>query len=580
MNKDILIYSFHTNDDYYTGKANQLKARLDALGLPYRIDGIDIPEGKEWPDICREKIGMIKKVCDENPDKKVFWIDVDCYLIDLPDYVAEFSADIIGFQRGFSTPDMIGYAGRSRFWEPCFWGINTSRAAREFIDDAHAAEQAFSDRATDDYFFEESWRKNGSGMSFQIIPSITAARTEEAVVAETFFVFGASGNVAKFKGKVSQHSSLLPESAVPINARVKRRLKEVGAVVVPERFKPFVKRALGALKARSMSQNVTVLTEKSLRIQVIKAAKEGNASRLDSLGRFADKGSGSGQREKTIYLGKSMCAYRYSAQNEVDADPLKLGWWIDPAPGNFGDWLAPYIFRELTGRGVEYVNPRRGSSEYHYLAVGSIGKFATPTSILMGVGVSRKDAVVNPEARILSLRGPRTGAVVKASGGEDPEIYGDPAILLPRIFTPGATTKSGKVGLIRHFTHLGIDLKLPSYMEEISIFASSPKDVEAFIAKLHEFDYVISSAMHGFIVCQAYGIPCALVSFKGGESFVHGDGMKYKDYFEGVGLAPRSPDVIPTDLCSLELQNLVSKDAISSERVDILLDMYRTELSR
>lgn len=579
MIEDILVYSFHTNDDYYTDKANQLKAKLDSLGLPYRIDGIDIPEGKEWPDICREKIGMIKRVCDENPDKKIFWIDVDCYLIEFPKYVSQFSADIVGYQRGFSTPDTIGYAGRSRFWEPCFWGISTSSAARKFIEDAYLAEQSFSERATDDYFFEESWRKNGAFMSFQIIPSITAARTEEDIVAETFFVFGASGNVAKFKGKVSQHESLLPASAVPVRARLKRRLREVGATVVPDRFKPFVKRIVGALRRRSLGANAAVMADKALRMQVINAAKKGDSLRLNALQKVAEKGPGSDKRLHLMHLGRSMCTYRHSSTHAVEPNPLKLGWWIDPAPGNFGDWLAPYIFKGLTGRGVEYVNPVFGSDQSYYLAVGSIGKFATPTATLMGVGVSRKDAIVDPAARILSLRGPKTGAVVEASGGVDPGVYGDPAILLPRIFKPVSSSKSGKVGLIRHFTHLALDLKLPSYMEEVSVFASSPKDIETLITKLHEFDYVISSAMHGFIVCQSYGIPCGLVSFEGGEKLVHGDGVKYADYFEGVGLSPIAPHVVPADLRGIDLQNLVTDEAISSQKVDDLFHLFDTELN-
>ncbi|AWX93284.1 hypothetical protein DPM13_09690 [Paracoccus mutanolyticus] len=48
----------------------------------------------------------------------------------LPGFVAGFSADIIGFQRGFGHPMRIGYANSARFWEPCFWGINDARRAR------------------------------------------------------------------------------------------------------------------------------------------------------------------------------------------------------------------------------------------------------------------------------------------------------------------------------------------------------------------------------------------------------------------------------------------------------------------
>ena len=578
MLNNILVYSFHTKDDYYTGKAEELKSALDRLGLPYRIDPVDIPEGKEWPDICRQKIGMIKDVCDANPDKKIFWIDVDCYLTNLPDYVKDFSADIIGYQRGFSTPDLIGYAGRSRFWEPCFWGINTSETARKFISDALEAEKTFEERATDDYFFEESWRKNFDSMSFQVIPSKTAARSEAVITEDTFFVFGASGNVAKFKGKVSQHQSLLPASAVPFKTRLKERVRTIAGVIVPDRLKPLVKRIIGAFLGRSLVENVGAISDKAFRIQVLSTAKNGDCDRLDELQSTIDNKGASRKKTDLLKLGRAMCDYREAPDGIVDPSPIKLGWWIDPAPGNFGDWLSPYIFKKIAGRGVEFVNPVRGTDEPHYLSVGSIGKFAKPSSTLMGVGVSRNDAFIDPESRVLSLRGPRTGFIVQSSGGTDPGVYGDPAILLPKLFLPGPVDKSGKVGLIRHFTHLPMELKLPSYVEEISIFASSPSDIEEFIRKLHEFDYVISSAMHGFIVCQAYGIPCALVTFEGGESSVHGDGLKYTDYFEGVGQPASSPVVLPRDLRDISLQNYVIDRPISSAQVESLYEVFNTEL--
>lgn len=578
MSDNILIYSFHTKDSYYTGKAEALASALEGLGLPYQIDAIDIPEGKEWPDICRQKIGMIKEVCDANPDKKIFWIDVDCYLLDLPRYVKEFSADIIGYQRGFSTPDLIGYAGRSRFWEPCFWGINTSKEARRFISDALEAEQAFQARATDDYFFEESWRKNCKAMSFQVIPSKTAARSDAVITGDSFFVFGASGNVAKFKGKVSQHESLLPASAVPFKVRLKGYARSVGSTIIPERLKPFVRRALVAVLRRSFLSSVPVVNDKAFRIQVLSAGKNGDRARLDAFQKSIDEQGASAAKSNLLKLGQAMCAYRESSDGTVAADPIKLGWWIDPAPGNFGDWLSPYIFTKISGRGVEFVNPVRGIQDQHYLSVGSIGKFAKPSSTLMGVGVSRNDALIDPGARVISLRGPRTGFIVRSSGGVDPGVYGDPALLLPKLFVPEPVAKTGKVGLIRHFTHLPLELNLPSNVEEVSIFASAPSEIEGFIRKLHEFDYVISSAMHGFIVCQAYGIPCALVTFEGGEGSVHGDGLKYADYFEGVGQPASAPVVLPRDLTSVQLGDYLIDRPISSAQVESLYDIFAAEL--
>src|SRR5690606_32377628 len=118
--------------------------------------------GQDWADLCRQKIPFLQSVCEQYPDRRVFWIDVDCSLLDLPEWVASFTADLIGFQRGFSAPMTIGYAHRTRFWEPCFLGINATELGRAFVADAARLEASSSVKATDDYFFEESWRTNAS----------------------------------------------------------------------------------------------------------------------------------------------------------------------------------------------------------------------------------------------------------------------------------------------------------------------------------------------------------------------------------------------------------------------------------
>jgi hypothetical protein len=206
---DILFYSFYTDDEYYRGKKDELENNLKLLSIPYEIEMLTIQEGMVWIDICRKKIAMINEICKKHPTKKVFWIDVDCQISHLPEYIQNFSSDIIGFSRGFSSPMRIGYHLRSRFWEPCFIGINTGPKARKFINDAALLELTFDGKATDDYFFEESWRKNCESMSYQVVPAI---ERNSAYNSDGFFSFGASGNVEEFKGTAVQHDKLFPNN--------------------------------------------------------------------------------------------------------------------------------------------------------------------------------------------------------------------------------------------------------------------------------------------------------------------------------------------------------------------------------
>lgn len=173
--ENVLICSFYTNDEYYASHAQKLSANLQRLGVSFRIVVMEKSESDDWADICRKKVGFLATLCAENPNKKVFWIDVDCELLEIPDYIVKSTADIIGFQRSFGSPLNIGYQNRTRFWEPCFWGINNTPQARKMIEDAFLLEQNSTIKATDDYFFEEGWRANASNLTFQMIPSNAVA---------------------------------------------------------------------------------------------------------------------------------------------------------------------------------------------------------------------------------------------------------------------------------------------------------------------------------------------------------------------------------------------------------------------
>ena len=170
-NSNVVICSFYTADDYYRAHGERLAKNLDELGVEYVLREIEKQEGEDWADICRKKVGFLADVCREHPDKKVFWMDVDCILLEIPDYIFNSTADIIGFQRGYSSPISIGYDRRARFWEPSFWGVNTTPLARKMIAEAYELEKTSEIKATDDYFMEEAWRANCDNMTFQIIPS-------------------------------------------------------------------------------------------------------------------------------------------------------------------------------------------------------------------------------------------------------------------------------------------------------------------------------------------------------------------------------------------------------------------------
>jgi hypothetical protein len=59
------------------------------------------------------------------------------------------------------------------------------------------------------------------------------------------------------------------------------------------------------------------------------------------------------------------------------------------------------------------------------------------------------------------------------------------------------------------------------------------------------------------ITCQSYGIPCALVVFKGFEDYVHGDGIKYIDYALGADVKVITPTPINPKLDWREIAPII-----------------------
>jgi hypothetical protein len=186
---------------------------------------------------------------------------------------------------------------------------------------------------------------------------------------------------------------------------------------------------------------------------------------------------------------------------------------------------------------------------------------------VVGTGVSSFKHALNPKADYISVRGPHTADLLVQSGGPKVENFGDPGIVLSRILPLTRAATNGRVALVRHYTHLQAPVILPNNFDELSVQLSHPDDIVAFIKKLNEYDSVVTSAMHVLITCQSYGIPCALVVFKGFEEYVHGDGIKYTDYALGAGVKAISPTPIDPKLDWNEINPLIETIQVSDSKI-------------
>lgn len=595
---DFLVCSFHTDDEYYRRHGRELAASLDDLGIKHVIEEIAKQEGQDWADLCRQKVPFLKRICDENPGTKVFWIDVDCRLLSLPDFVRDSTADIIGFQRGFSNPRTIGYHKRGRFWEPCFWGVNASKEARRMVTDAARFEAASDIKATDDYFFEEGWRANAGELTFQIIPSTTVVGKGGPLTdRQAFFLFGSSGNVEEFKGKVAQHSADAPAVAARRRAvQVRRKVVGAGKKVLAQ-LPPGARRRLIALADKSGATGLLVSgsnatprsaspatgagrkgppakSRKALVNQALRAGIDGDAGALELAGRtLAGQGVLTREEESTLEAARSFSHFSTRPSEEK----VDLVWWVRPFPGNYGDWLSPLVIGHYTDRKVLFQSPTTPSltAGRHLVSVGSIGRFIKPNSVVVGTGVSSDEYELDAQAEYVSLRGPLSAQHLTACGGPTVESFGDPAAVLSRIIPVERGATNGRTAFVRHHKHRNLPVVLPEGYDELEVLVSHPDRIAELVTALARYDQVVTSAMHVMITCQSYGIPCALVVFEGYLDAVAGNGMKYTDYALGVGFDPITPAPVPLDLRSTDLQPLVLDLTISEAKKDEVEDALR-----
>lgn len=227
-------------------------------------------------------------------------------------------------------------------------------------------------------------------------------------------------------------------------------------------------------------------------------------------------------------------AARRDTHNQVDAvikSPIKVFWYRKPKPGNFGDILTPLILAAY-GYNIEHAMPDAAD----YVMVGSIAKIILPRHTVLGSGVMTADPALCSTANWLWARGPRTRRAVLANGGHCPEVYGDPALLLPRII-PATAEKKYQIGIVPHYVDYAQVLESYPGYRVINLLNSDPR---AVIKEITECEQIISSSLHGIVAAHAYGIPAAWVKF---SDKLAGDDTKFHDHYESIGLTAQLSSV-------------------------------------
>lgn len=279
-------------------------------------------------------------------------------------------------------------------------------------------------------------------------------------------------------------------------------------------------------------------------------------------------------------------------------EPIKLFWYKhDVKPGNFGDELNPYIVAKISTNRVTYINLLHLNADnwlqlkvllkaisskeisvkqaINYfllnniqkpkvlLAIGSVLQYNKySNSVVWGSGIiDKKFSFANSDFR--AVRGKYTQAKVLELGYKAPNALGDPALLLPIIYTP-KQTKKYKVGIVPHYIHYEEYKKRFSTESDILVI-NVLQEVEVVLDEIVNCEYTLSTSLHGIIVSHAYGVPSLWVDFKLTDKKLFGDNIKFFDYFSSL------------DIKEYETVHL-TPESLFNDSIDSILEEYKDVL--
>ncbi|WP_190264979.1 polysaccharide pyruvyl transferase family protein [Glutamicibacter nicotianae] len=285
--------------------------------------------------------------------------------------------------------------------------------------------------------------------------------------------------------------------------------------------------------------------------------------------------------EQIEWLDHHAKSVNYPTSNRLDvsAAPLPTYWWNGRK--NFGDLIGPLLVHGITGRDV--INMKDSErDEMTLVTVGSVLNLMERKKYeVWGSGLiaplhakSIERLTSHKPAKIHAVRGWKTyKELTEKMGWHVPKVYGDPALLLPRFFTPMSSNKLD-VSVIPHYMHAA---HFELFTEPYSVL-DVMRSAEEVVSDIANSNVVISTSLHGIIVAHAYGIPWTWLRIK--NSTLAGDQFKFEDFFSVLDRAKVSE--ISIDLTELNEETLkfaARKASLPKNKFDFnaLLDAFPGE---
>lgn len=218
-----------------------------------------------------------------------------------------------------------------------------------------------------------------------------------------------------------------------------------------------------------------------------------------------------------------------AVSDKIKYNHIELFYWKPPQGGlNFGDHLSKIIVSKILADKEHSLEEETNVSR-RLLTIGSILHFANDNDVIWGSGINGKIDLAECKFKQLdvrAVRGPFTREFLLHKKINVPEIFGDPAFLLPIIFPSRFKRESKQAYAVVPNLH---DLKIVqanNWKHIVSPLWSWNKCVTEIL----KANFVIASSLHGLIIAEAYGIPARYIRLSETENL-----LKYNDYMMGTG---------------------------------------------
>lgn len=196
---------------------------------------------------------------------------------------------------------------------------------------------------------------------------------------------------------------------------------------------------------------------------------------------------------------------------------------------NFGDLLGPMVVDAMV---VRAGRPTGSRPTRRLLAVGSILHAARDGDVVWGSGRNGRipeAAYREVDLDVRAVRGPLTREWLLGRGVHCPEVFGDPAQLLPMLrpdLVQASMHKRWPVTYVRHVDDLP---KVSSLFARGVHIISARDDIERVLRTIVQSELVVSTSLHAVVVAEAFGVPARSIRMRTEHE------CKFADYYLATG---------------------------------------------